>query len=1010
MRETIPQPVWLPRALCLALVGITATAVAAEPPPGTVMLRGHAAGVFMAAFTPDGTRVVTASGDETARLWDATSGTELRRFGGHTGPVYCLAVSGDGRTFVTGGQDNAARVWALPLTVPRAAVAAHAGSLGGAAFVSDGRTAVTAGPTPGLRLWRLDTVRAPGADGGGATTPSERPTDADPIAAIASAPDTATFVTADDTGRLVLWSALLDDPLGTVGLHAGGVRGVALVPGGQRLLSAGVDGTLRTWSLPPQQPRSSAPVSPIRDLATVANQPLAVAVCDEAVRVINVQSLELVRELPRATADVAPIESVATSPDGSLAALGSVDGSARLQQVGDGADRGTVMGHAGAVLDVTFVPDGKGLITSGEDGTVRRWLLPAPGAPVEGHTGAVRALVTAPSGQWFATAADDKAVRVWSPTGQAVRTIGTHATAVQALAVTPDDKQIATGDEAGTVALFATADGAGAGAVHAHRGAVTALAHEREGKALWSAGADSTLKRWNLPFVAPRQFAGHAQPVRAVAATSDGKLVVSGGEDQTVRLWDATTGQAVRTLGGQPAGPLSAVAIAADGTRVAAVTVAGTLRVWNAADGQPLLDRTLPGALHDVTFVGSTRIATVSGDGSVRLWNLAMPAEAAVPAEPGPVQGLVAARGSHRCAIAGTFGGKPAVIVRDRPDGNDRATLVGPTAPIGAVAMTPKGERVAAAAGNTVSIWPTEGGEPIVIKDLPGTVAAVVPADDGMSVWCTTGDAVVRQWSLAEGRELRTCAGHGGPVRHLAIHGGMLHSAGDDGSVITWDLASGQRRAAVAIGGAAKSLDVAADGRIAAASAARTVSIWNPAEAGKPPTVVSLPADVTGLRWSPDGRLLAATCVDAVRVLAGDGLLVDVVVSPTSLGCLWRGEGWGLVAVRPDGTRAPVSIAATQAFMSPDADTRVLAASPAGDVLLAGGAGRRLVAWRVAGGAIDPASARFLGVTEAKTNDIVFSADGRLVAAAGADGGIAIWDASTIDAAAAAPRAQIAHG
>ncbi|NCY03661.1 MAG: hypothetical protein EBX36_12335, partial [Planctomycetia bacterium] len=207
MHERIPRPAWLQRAFASALLGIPAMAMAAEPPPGTVVLRGHAAGVFMAAFTPDGTRVVTASGDETARLWDATSGTELRRFGGHAGPVYCLAVSGDGRTFVTGGQDNAARVWGLPLGAPRAVVAAHAGSLASAAFVSDGRTAVTAGSDPGLRLWRLDMVSAKGADAGGATKPSERPTDSATIAAIASASDTATFVTADDDGRLVLWSA-----------------------------------------------------------------------------------------------------------------------------------------------------------------------------------------------------------------------------------------------------------------------------------------------------------------------------------------------------------------------------------------------------------------------------------------------------------------------------------------------------------------------------------------------------------------------------------------------------------------------------------------------------------------------------------------------------------------------------------------------------------------------------------------------------------------------------------
>jgi hypothetical protein len=58
MHERIPQPAWLQRAFASALLGIPAMAMAAEPPPGTVVLRGHAAGVFMAAFTPDGTRVV----------------------------------------------------------------------------------------------------------------------------------------------------------------------------------------------------------------------------------------------------------------------------------------------------------------------------------------------------------------------------------------------------------------------------------------------------------------------------------------------------------------------------------------------------------------------------------------------------------------------------------------------------------------------------------------------------------------------------------------------------------------------------------------------------------------------------------------------------------------------------------------------------------------------------------------------------------------------------------------
>jgi WD40 repeat protein len=72
----------------------------------------------MAQFTPLGERTITASADETLRLWDAKTGTEQRQYQGHTGPVYCLAVSGDGRTLVSGAQDNTARVWDIPLAVP----------------------------------------------------------------------------------------------------------------------------------------------------------------------------------------------------------------------------------------------------------------------------------------------------------------------------------------------------------------------------------------------------------------------------------------------------------------------------------------------------------------------------------------------------------------------------------------------------------------------------------------------------------------------------------------------------------------------------------------------------------------------------------------------------------------------------------------------------------------------------------------------------------------------------
>jgi len=67
--------------------------------------------VLSAAFSGDGKRVVTASSDKTARIWDADSGKEIAVLKGHDDSVSRAAFSGDGKRVVTASDDNTARIW-----------------------------------------------------------------------------------------------------------------------------------------------------------------------------------------------------------------------------------------------------------------------------------------------------------------------------------------------------------------------------------------------------------------------------------------------------------------------------------------------------------------------------------------------------------------------------------------------------------------------------------------------------------------------------------------------------------------------------------------------------------------------------------------------------------------------------------------------------------------------------------------------------------------------------------
>jgi len=418
----------------------------------------------------------------------------------------------------------------------------------------------------------------------------------------------------------------------------------------------------------------------------------------------------------------------------------------------------TLTGHTGWVSSAGYSPDGRFILSTSGDKTIRVWEA-GSGAllhTLTKHMGTVFSAEYSPDGQFIVSVSDDQTLRIWEVESRAlVQTLKGHTDRVTSAGYSPDGRFIVSASGDKTVRVWEAANGASLRTLERHTGAVWSAGYSPDGRFIASASEDKTVRVWEagsgMPF---HTFKGHTDGVNSARYSPDGRFIVSASWDKTVRVWEAESGMLFHTFEGHTDGVNSA-RYSPDGRFIVSASEDKTVRVWETESGMPF--HTFKGhtkAVHSVGYSPNGQFIVSAGDKTVRVWEIMNTRRITQfqDTPTGHTSGVRSVRYSPDGWFIVSTSGDQTVRVWEAMSGVLIHTLEGHTDWVRSAEYSPDGRFIVSAGDQTVWVWEAVSG--VLVRALTGHTARVLSARhslDGQFIVSASEDKTVRVWAATSG-------------------------------------------------------------------------------------------------------------------------------------------------------------------------------------------------------------------------------------------------------------------